>query len=66
MKRIAFATIIVMAVLDATAFAGTIRGKVSGISGESVVYVEAVAGITAGPKLMRSPIALRCSLAKWP
>jgi len=46
MKRIAFATIIVMAVLDATAFAGTIRGKVSGISGESVVYVEAVAGKT--------------------
>jgi plastocyanin len=30
--------------LSATAFAGTIQGKVAGVSGPSVVYVDAVAG----------------------
>ena len=46
MKRIALATITVMTALGTAAFAGTIHGKVSGVSGESVVYVEAVAGKT--------------------
>jgi len=46
MKRIALVTIIVMTALGTAAFAGTIHGKVSGVSGESVVYVEAVAGKT--------------------
>jgi len=46
MKRIAQVPIIVMAALGTAAFAGTIHGKVSGVSGESVVYVEAVAGKT--------------------
>ena len=46
MKRIALVTIIVMTALGTAAFAGTIHGKVSGVSGESVVYVDAVAGKT--------------------
>ena len=46
MKRIALVTIIVMTALGTAAFAGTIHGKVSGVSGESVVYVETVAGKT--------------------
>src|SRR6266702_443079 len=33
-------------VLVVAAHAGTIRGKVSGVTGESVVYVEAIAGKT--------------------
>ncbi len=49
MKRIALVTLAALAALAAlgtTAFAGTIHGKVSGVKGESVVYVEAVAGKT--------------------
>ncbi len=46
MKRIALVTIAFVTALGTTAFAGTIHGKVSGVSGESVVYVEAVAGKT--------------------
>jgi hypothetical protein len=46
MKRIALVSIIVMLALGTAAFAGTLHGKVSGVSGESVVYVEAVAGKT--------------------
>jgi plastocyanin len=46
MKRNAFVALIAMAALGTAAYAGTIHGKVSGVSGESVVYVEAVAGKT--------------------
>ena len=46
MKRNTLVAIIVMAALGTAAYAGTIHGKVSGVSGESVVYVEAVAGKT--------------------
>ena len=46
MKRIATVTTIFLSALSAAAFAVTIHGKVSGVSGESVVYVEAVAGKT--------------------
>ena len=46
MKKIALASITVMATLATAAFAGTIHGKVSGVNGESVVYVEAIAGKT--------------------
>jgi len=46
MKKIALASITVMATFATTAVAGTIHGKVSGVNGESVVYVEAVAGKT--------------------
>ena len=46
MKRIALVAIAVMVALGTAAFAGTIHGKVSGVSGESVVYIEAVAGKT--------------------
>jgi plastocyanin len=46
MKRIALATIAVMTAVGSAAFAGTIHGKVSGVNGTSVVYVEAIAGKT--------------------
>ena len=46
MRRIAFVIGAVIAELSIAAFAGTIHGKVSGVNGESVVYVEAVAGKT--------------------
>ena len=46
MKKIAVVSTIVLSAFSAAAFAGTIHGKVSGVSGESVVYVEAVAGKT--------------------
>ena len=38
--------LIAITALSTAAYAGTIHGKVSGVSGESVVYVEAVAGKT--------------------
>ena len=44
MKRIALVALIATTALTTAAFAGTIHGKVSGVKGESVVYVEAVAG----------------------
>ena len=46
MKRTALVVIIMLAALSLAANAGTISGKVSGVAGESVVYVEAVAGKT--------------------
>ena len=44
MKKASLVLFAVMAALGNSAYAGTIHGKVSGVSGESVVYVEAVAG----------------------
>jgi len=41
-----FVSFAVIAALSTAAFAGTIHGKVSGVSGESVVYVEAIPGKT--------------------
>ena len=46
MKRIALVALTAMIAFSTAAFAGTIHGKVSGVKGESVVYVEAVAGKT--------------------
>jgi plastocyanin len=46
MKRNSLAALLTTAALSTVAFAGTIHGKVSGVKGESVVYVEAVAGKT--------------------
>src|ERR1700693_3328503 len=46
MKRILTMVMAVVAMLSLEANAGTISGKVSGVTGESVVYVEAVAGKT--------------------
>ena len=46
MKSNTLIAIAAMAAMTATAVAGTIHGKVSGVTGESVVYVEAVAGKT--------------------
>jgi plastocyanin len=46
MKRILFVLVLVLAMTVLVASAGTISGKVSGVTGESVVYVEAPAGKT--------------------
>ena len=46
MKRTALAALMVVTFLSTAAFAGTIHGKVSGVKGQSVVYVEAIAGKT--------------------
>jgi plastocyanin len=46
MKRTSMMVIAVVAMMSLAAGAGTISGKVSGVTGESVVYVEAVAGKT--------------------
>ena len=46
MKRTLMMVMAVVAMMSVAASAGTISGKVSGVSGESVVYVEAVAGKT--------------------
>jgi plastocyanin len=46
MKRPLIMWIAIVAMLSLAASAGTISGKVSGVNGESVVYVEAIAGKT--------------------
>jgi plastocyanin len=46
MKRTFMMAMAVVAMMSLAASAGTISGKVSGVSGESVVYVEAIAGKT--------------------
>jgi len=46
MKRTSIIVIAVFVMLSMVASAGTINGKVSGVTGESVVYVEAIAGKT--------------------
>ena len=46
MKRNVLVVVAAVAVLSLAANAGTISGKVSGVAGESVVYVEAPAGKT--------------------
>jgi plastocyanin len=44
MKRNAIAAPLMALAVTAAANAGTIKGKVSGVSGESVIYIEAVSG----------------------
>jgi plastocyanin len=46
MKRNLIAIAVLLTALSLAANAGTISGKVSGVTGESVVYVEAIAGKT--------------------
>ncbi len=46
MKCIAPVVLMAMTAFCTAAVAGTIHGKVSGVKGESVVYVEAIAGKT--------------------
>src|SRR5437660_2469060 len=46
MKRNSIIVVAVLALVSLVASAGTINGKVSGVTGESVVYVEAIAGKT--------------------
>lgn len=46
MKRTLIMAVATIAMFSLTASAGTISGKVSGVTGESVVYVDAIAGKT--------------------
>ena len=46
MKRGLFLTALVMAALSVSTIAGSIEGKVSGVSGKSVVYVDTIQGKT--------------------
>src|ERR1039458_9560536 len=46
MKRTFMMVMLVVAMMSVAANAGTISGKVSGVSGESVVYVDTIAGKT--------------------
>ena len=46
MKRTLMMVMAVVAMMSLAASAGTISGKVSGVNGESVVYVDAIAGKT--------------------
>lgn len=46
MKSIAIAALVSMTAFSTAAFAGSIHGKVSGVKGQSVVYIEAVPGKT--------------------
>lgn len=46
MKRNALLLVILAMLIATSAFAGEIKGKVSGVSGVSVVYVDAIAGKT--------------------
>ena len=55
MKGNTLAVIAVVVGLSLAAHAGTISGKVSGVSGESVVYVDAVAGKTF-PAPAKNPV----------
>ena len=55
MKRNLLAVVAMLAALSLAANAGTISGKVSGVAGESVVYVEAPAGKTF-PAPTRQPV----------
>jgi plastocyanin len=49
MKRNVLIAIVALAALSLVANAGTISGKVSGVAGESVVYVDTIAGKTFPP-----------------
>jgi plastocyanin len=49
MKNRSYLVLLLLLALPAALFAGTINGKVSGVSGVSVVYVEAVPGKTFAP-----------------
>jgi plastocyanin len=46
MNRTLALIVVVTVALSASGFAGSISGKISGVSGESVVYVETIAGKT--------------------
>jgi len=55
MKRNITAAIAIIAALSLAASAGTISGKVSGVAGESVVYVDTIQGKTFPPPT-KSPV----------
>ncbi len=46
MKSKVFAAMILMSIVSVSAFAGEIAGKVTGMKGKSVVYVDVIAGKT--------------------
>ena len=62
MKRSLIMVVAVVAVMNLTASAGTISGKVSGFNGESAVYVEAPSGKTF-PAPAQEPVIDQKSLA---
>lgn len=49
MKRNVVITVVIVAAFSLAASAGTISGKVAGVAGESVVYVDTIAGKTFPP-----------------
>ena len=55
MKRNILLSVVVIAALSLAAAAGTINGKVSGVAGESVVYVDTVQGKTF-PAPAKNPV----------
>ena len=55
MKRNALVILMAIAAMTVAAYAGTISGKVSGVTGESVVYVNTIAGKTF-PAPTQAPI----------
>src|SRR6516162_6039043 len=55
MKRNVLAVIAAVAVFSLAAHAGTITGKVSGVAGESVVYVDTIQGKTF-PAATKNPV----------
>jgi len=61
MKRKVLVALVVTLTFTAAANAGTISGKVSGVSGESVVYIEAIPGKTP-PRRMLARSAAKCQV----
>lgn len=57
MQRRILRAVFLSAVLSLTAHAGTITGKVTGVPGQSVVYVEAIAGKTFPPPVEQPVMA---------
>jgi len=65
MKRNVLVVVAVMVGLTVAAGAGTIRGKISGVAGESVVYVDTIAGRTF-PAPAQHPVVDQKSLIFQP
>jgi plastocyanin len=57
MKRTAFVLVVLIGGLCSAALAGNIEGKVTGMKGQSVVYLEAIAGKTFPAPAQRSVVA---------
>ena len=62
MKSNTLIAITAMAALTTASYGGTIHGKVSGVSGESVVYVEAITGKTFPAPAQQVTMDQKCLL----